>query len=182
MTGFNWPKIEDLDVDDLLTLPEGYRYELREGNLVIMTPSTFWHKAMAGRLYLLLHAAGLNVFQDPGVLGERPRDNRLPDLGVVDVVPPDMATYSNLPGSAYELVVEIVSENSLNGEYTDKMDWYARRCIPEYWIVDQAPGRPDGDALVQIHRLKPSDRGYAYVCERTLLLSQLEVEFRAKGA
>jgi Uma2 family endonuclease len=180
MTGFNWPNIEKLDVEDLLTLPEGYRYELREGNLVIMTPSTFWHKAMAGRLFLLLHAAGLNVFQDPGVLGDRPRDNRLPDLGVVDVVPPGMATYSNLPGSAYDLVVEIVSENSLNGEYTDKMDWYARRGIPEYWIVDQTPDRADADALVQIHRLKSSDGQQAYVWERSLLLSDLEAEFQSR--
>jgi Uma2 family endonuclease len=181
LTAFNWPPIEDLDVEDLLTLPEGYRYELREGNLVIMTSSTFWHKAMAGRLYLLLHGAGLNVFQDPGVLGDRPRDNRLPDLGVVDVVPPGMATYSNLPGSAYDLVVEIVSENSLNGEYTDKMDWYARRGIPEYWIVDQTPDRADSDALVRIHRLKQAERRYQYVCERTLRLSNLEEEYRAQG-
>jgi len=48
--GFNLPPIEDIDVEDLLALPEGYRYELREGNLVIITPLTFWHKAMARRL------------------------------------------------------------------------------------------------------------------------------------
>jgi len=180
VTDFNWPKIEDLDVEDLLTLPEGYRYELREGNLVIMTPSTYWHKLMARRLLLMLHAAGLNVLQDPGVLGDRPRDCRLPDLGVIDALPPGPASYSNLPGSAFRLVVEIVSENSLNGEYTDKMDWYARRGIPEYWIVEQAPGRPDGDALVQIYRLKPAGRGYAFVWERSLLLSELEAEYRAR--
>ena len=46
MASLNLPPIESIDVDDLLTLPEGYRYELHEGNLVIMTPSTFWHKSM----------------------------------------------------------------------------------------------------------------------------------------
>src|SRR5690242_4510221 len=106
MPSLNLPPIESLDVEDLLTLPEGYRYELHEGNLVIMTPSTFWHKDMARRLLLMLHRAGLNVFQDPGVLGVRPRDCRLPDLGVVDVLPPGTLKYSNLPGSAYRLVVE----------------------------------------------------------------------------
>ena len=179
MTSLNLPPIEDIDVEDLLALPEGYRYELHEGNLVIMTPSTFWHKAIAGRLYLLLHAAGLNVFQDPGVLGDRPRDNRLPDLGVVDVLPPGLASYSNLPGSAYRLAVEVVSENSQNGEYTDKMDWYAQRGIPEYWIVDHAPGHPDDDALVLVHTLSFSGGKAAYLCERELLLSELEVEYRA---
>jgi Uma2 family endonuclease len=181
MTSLNLPPIESIDVEDLLTLPEGYRYELREGNLVIMTPSTFWHKAMARQLLLLLHAAGLNAFQDRGVLGDRPRDCRLPDLGVVDILPPGLASYSNLPGSAYRLVIEIVSENSLNGEYTDKMDWYARRGIPEYWIVDQAPGRADDDALVQIYRLQHSDGTHAYAHERSLLLSQLEAEYGAKS-
>jgi Uma2 family endonuclease len=171
--------LDGLDVEDLLTLPQGYRYELREGNLVIMKPSTFWHKAMARRLLLMLNAAGLNVFQDPGVLGDRPRDCRLPDLGVVDLLPPGLASYSNLPGSAYRLVVEIVSENSQNGEYTDKMAWYAQRGIPAYWIADQAPGRPDDDALVLVHALSLSGGKPAYKCERELLLSELEAEYRA---
>jgi Uma2 family endonuclease len=180
MTSFNLPPIESIDVEDLPNLPEGYGYELHEGNLVIMTPSTFWHKVTARRLLLMLHAAGFNAFQDPGVLGDRPRDCRLPDVGVVDVLPPGLASYSNLPGSAYLLVVEVVSENSLNGEYTDKMDWYAQRGIPEYWIVDQAPDRADDDALVQIHRLMPSGGKRAYAWERSLLLSQLEAEYRAR--
>ncbi|MGW4948520.1 Uma2 family endonuclease [Actinoplanes sp. NPDC004185] len=181
MASINLPPIESIDVDDLLTLPEGYRYELHEGNLVIMTPSTFWHKSMAGRLFLLLHTAGLQVFQDPGVLGERPRDNRLPDLGVVDVLPPGLASYSNLPGSAYRLVIEIVSENSRNGEHTDKMAWYAQRGIPEYWIVEQTPERADDDALVLVHVLSHSGDGKsAYERERSLLLSELEAEHRAR--
>jgi Uma2 family endonuclease len=180
MTGLVLPPIEQLDVDDLASLPEGYRYELHEGNLVIMTPSSFWHKAMARRLMLMLHAAGADVFQDPGVRGDRPRDNRLPDLGVVTRLPPGLAAYSNLPGSAYSLVIEIVSEHSENGEYTDKAVWYAQRGIPEYWIVDQTPERVDDDALVLIHRLTLSGGHPAYVRQQTLLLSDLEVEYREK--
>jgi Uma2 family endonuclease len=183
MTSLNLPPIESLDVDDLLTLPEGYRYELHEGNLVIMTPSTFWHKEIAWRLLFMLRAAGLRAFQDPGVLGDRPRDNRLPDVGVVEGLPSGRATtsYSNLPGSAYRLVVEVVSENSQNGEYTDKMDWYAQRGIPEYWIVDQAPDRSDDDALVLVFRLAQPDGKPAYVRERNLLLSELEAEYEAQS-
>ena len=180
MPSLNLPPIESLDVEDLLTLPEGYRYELHAGNLVIMTPSTFWHKLIVRRLVFMLHAAGLDVFQDPGVLGDRPRDCRLPDVGVVAVeLPPRTTTYSNLPGSAFSLVVEVVSENSLNGEYTDKMDWYAKRGIPEYWIVDQTPDRDDDDAHVRILRLPPGKSTYAW--ERSLSLSELESEYRATG-
>src|SRR3569833_39586 len=150
MDGLYLPPIEKLDVDDLASLPKGYRYELHGGNLVIMTPSTFWHKAMARRLFLMLHAAGLEVFLDPGVLGDLPRDCRLPDLGVVTVLPPNLADYSNLPGSTYRQVIEVASENSLNGEYGDKALWYAERGIPEYWIVDRTPDRVHDDAIVHL--------------------------------
>jgi Uma2 family endonuclease len=184
LTDFNWPPIGDLDVEDLLTLPEGYRYELHAGNLVIMTPSTFWHKEIVWRLQSMLRAVGLKAFADPGVLGDRPRDNRLPDVGVVKTMPADevMSSYSNLPGSAYLLVAEVVSENSPNGEYTDKMAWYAERGIPEYWIVDQAPDRSSDDAIVLMHHLSTSGDKPAYALERELLLSELEAEYRAKGA
>jgi len=180
MTGLNLPPIEDLDVDDLLTLPEGYRYELHEGNLVIMTPGSFWHKLMAWRICTFLRAAGLNAFEDPGVLSGRRRDNRLPDVGILDVVPPGLSSFSNLPGSAYQLVVEVISKNSLNGEYTDKMDWYAQRGIPEYWIVEETAERADDDGVVQIYRLKLSGGKAAYALDGTRLVSELEAAHRAK--
>jgi len=176
MTSLNLPPIESLDVEDLLTLPEGYRYELHEGNLVIMTPSSFWHKAISGRLLLMLHAAGLNVFHTPDVRGDRPRDSRSPDLGVVPHLPAGLATYSSLPGSSYSLVIEI---GSCYGNYTDKAAWYAECGIPEYWIVDQAPDRSDEDALVRIHHLAQSEGKAAYRRERNILMSALEVEYRA---
>jgi Uma2 family endonuclease len=171
------PPIETLDVDDLNSLPEGYRYELHEGNLVIMTPSTYRHKVMARRLLLMLHAAGLEVFQDTGVLSDKPRDCRLPDLGVVAHLPPDLADYSNLPGSAYQLVIEIVSENSVNGEYTEKAAWYAERGIPEYWIVERTPDRVHDDATVIVLAL--SGEKPEYERQRTVRLSGLEAEYRA---
>ena len=182
MTGLNLPPIENLDVDDLASLPAGYRYELHEGNLVIMTPSTFWHKVMARRLLLMLYAAGLEVLQDTGVRGDRPRDSRLPDLGVVATLPADIADYSNLPGSAYRMVIEIVSENSANGEYTEKARWFAERSIPEYWIVDRTPERSHNDALVHLHRLTLAGDVPGYARERSVCLSDLEAEYSAKGA
>jgi Uma2 family endonuclease len=180
MTGFNLPPIGDLDVEDLLALPKGYRYELHEGNLVVMTPATFWHRTVARRVMLMLLSAGFDAFLDPGVLGDRPRDCRLPDVGVVTELPPGKNSYSNLPGSAYSLVVEVVSANSHNGEYGDKMQWYAERGIPEYWIVDQAPDGSEDDALVIIHRLEEFGGKVVYRCERSLLLSELEAERAAQ--
>ena len=177
MTRFWLPPIEDLDVEDLAALPKHYRYELREGNLVIAAPTSFWHREMAARLVIMLHRAGLNAFVDPGIKGDRPRDNRLADLGVVTRLPPGLATYSNLPASSFSLVVEIVSEGASNGEYTDKAAWYAEHGIPEYWIVDQAPDRSDDDAFVFVHRLLLAGGEPIYGRERNVLLSDLEREY-----
>lgn len=178
MDGLHLPPIETLDVEDLVYLPKGYRYELHGGNLVIMTPSTYWHKVMARRLLLMLYAAGFEVLQDPGVLSGKPRDCRLPDLGVLIDLPPDTADYSNLPGSAFRLVIEIVSENSANGEYGDKARWYAERGIPEYWIVDHTPDRVHDDAIV--HLMTLSGEKSEYERQRTVRLSELEAEYRAR--
>jgi len=181
MTDLSLPPIEEIDVDDLVLLPRGYRYELHDGNLVIMTPSTFWHKEMAWRLMLMHRMVGARAFQDPGVKGDRPRDCRLPDVGVVTKLPPNTTTLSNLPGSAYSLVIEIVSPGSVNGEYTEKAAWYAERGIPEYWIVEQTPDRDGDDALVSLHRLVlAGGQPPAYLRERTVLLSDLEAEFIQK--
>ena len=180
MPSINLPPIEDLDVDDLASLPKEYRYELHDGSLVVMTPSTYWHKVMARRLMLLLAAAGLDVLQDTGIRGDRPRDSRLPDLGVVNSLPPDVADYSSLSGSAFGMVIEIVSEASPNGEYGEKARWYAERGIPEYWIVDRTPERSHDDAIVHLHRLTLAGADPAYVRERTVRLSELEAEYRAK--
>ena len=182
MSGLNLPPIEDLDVDDLASLPKEYRYELHEGHLVVMTPSTYWHKVMARRLVMMLFAAGLEALQDSGVRGDRPRDLRLPDVGVIRELPYELADFSNLPGSAFQLVIEIVSEGSENGEFTDKAIWYARQGIPEYWIVQRTPERSHDDALVLLHRLVLTGKAPAYALERTVRLSELEIEYRAKGA
>jgi Uma2 family endonuclease len=175
------PPVEELDVEDLVSLPRGYRYELHEGSLVITPMPNYWHKAMAGRLLVMLHTAGLEAFHCPGVRGGRPRDTREPDLGVVTGLPGDPATYSHLPGSAFHLVVEIVAEGS-GGEYTDRAAWYAREGIPAYWIVDRGPAPSDDDAVVMLHRLVLSSGEPAYARERTIQLTDLEAEYRGKRA
>nr|WP_221377980.1 Uma2 family endonuclease [Actinoplanes polyasparticus] len=181
MTDVNLPKVEDLDVDDLASLPRGYRYELHDGNLVVMTPSTYWHKLMAQRLLLMLHAAGFRwVLQDTGIRGDRPRDCRIPDLGVLKKLPADMND-SNLPASAFQLIIEVVSEKSPNGEYRQKAQWYAERGIVEYWIVDRTPDRAPEDAVVHLHHLTLGAGEPAYTRQRSVLLTELEAEFRAKG-
>jgi len=182
MPSINLPPIEDLDVDDLASLPKEYRYELHNGSLVIMTPSIYWHKWMARRLVEMFCAVGLEALQETGIRGDRPRDNRVPDVGVLNSDLAEVAEDANLPGSVFRLIVEIVSANSGNGEYTEKAQWYAERGIPEYWVVDRTPERARDDAVVHLHRLALSGAAApAYVRERTVRLSELEAEYKAKG-
>jgi Uma2 family endonuclease len=147
-----------------------------------MTPSTYWHKLMAQRLLLMLHAAGFPlVLQDAGIRGSRPRDCRIPDVGVLIDLPADFDEVSHLPAAAFQLITEIVSENSPNGEYREKALWYAEHGIVEYWIVDRTPDRKREDALVHMHYLTLAGADPAYVRERSVRLSDLEAEFRAKS-
>jgi hypothetical protein len=53
--------------------------------------------------------------------------------------------------------------------------------LPEYWIVDRAPDRSHDDGLAHLHRLTLAGEAPAYVRERSVLLSDLEAEYRAKG-
>ena len=172
--------VPGVELEDLVSLPEGYRYDLHDGNLVVGEQSNFWHKMMCARLLLTLHAAGLDVLQDTGIRGDRPRDCRHPDIGVMISRPANSADYSYLPGSAFRLVIEIVSEESASVDYGDKALWYAERGIPEYWIVDRTPERSHDDALVHLHRLTLAGGKPAYARERTVRLSDLEAEYRSR--
>ncbi|GIE33206.1 hypothetical protein Ait01nite_062510 [Actinoplanes italicus] len=128
----------------------------------------------------ILFAAGLDVLQDCGVKGVRPRDLRLPDLGVlVQPSPGEPASYSYLPPSAYAMVIEIVSKNSPNGEFLEKKLWYAEHGIPEYWIVEETPDRSDEDGVITILRLDESSDKPDYLEVRSLLVSELETEYRS---
>lgn len=180
MTGtnrLNMSLLKDLDVDDLTHLPKGFRYELWSGNLLIMTPSTFWHREMTGRIYYMLRAAGLRVFNDPGVRGRRPRDLRLADVGVVTGLPPGGLGRSNLPPEFYSLLVEVVSRNSPNGEFLEKKLWYAEHGIPEYWIIEETPEGFVNEGVVTILKLDEAGDEPEYIEERSLLLSDLEAEY-----
>jgi len=94
--------------------------------------------------------------------------------------PAYVADYSYLPGSAFQLVIEIVSDETAKGDYGDKARWYAECGIPEYWIVDRTLDRAPRDGLVHLHRLRVSGGVAAYERERTVRVAELEAEYRAR--
>lgn len=160
----------DLTVDDLLSLPTDYRYELHEGNLYVMSPAIMWHSRICSRLYNALRAAGKVAYVEVGIKF-RERDSRTPDIAVFKDPPDENRAF--FPPSDFLLVVEIVSPSSEDSDRIYKPQHYARARIPEYWRVERAD---DGDdALIFQHELTPTAHGTpVYVQTEVTKLSQLE--------
>ncbi len=125
--------------EDYLKTPEDKRYELINGEL-LMTPSPIPnHQRISGKLEFVVRK-----FVTENNLGEvfdAPCDVYLDDENVVQ---PDILFISknrldiigkrNIQG-APDLVVEIISENSVYRDMVQKKRLYARLGVKEYWIV-----------------------------------------------
>ena len=128
------------------------RYELVNGELVVMPPESDLNQRIA--IFLLIYfsqqgipAYRLRVGTEMVVSGSR-ATTRLPDLVVLSE---ELATA--LEGASRstvtldmpppELVVEVVSpgKKGIDRDYRYKRSEYAARGIAEYWIVDPIEGR-----------------------------------------
>ena len=126
--------------EDYLNTPEDKRYELLDGEL-IMVPSPTWpHQRTELKL-----GSRLGGFVERNELGETataPLDVILSDT---DVVQPDLLfvsherthiiTHNNIQG-APDLVVEILSPSTAQRDLTFKRRLYAKHGVKEYWQVN----------------------------------------------
>ena len=129
-----------LTYEDYRNAPEDVRYELLEGELVMIAAPNIAHQRAVLKLGSIL-----SDFVLERVLGEvfiAPTDVVLSDTNVVQ---PDVLFVSrermsivdadNVKGSP-DMVVEIVSPNNPEGDLVRKRDIYARHGVGEYWIAD----------------------------------------------
>lgn len=162
--------------EDFEKLPnvEGVRYELVEGNLVIMNAFyAAWHGHMIHRLLNLFSAHGYSAFPERGVrIG--PGDRRSADIGVFHKPLTDLQAAFHDPAE-FSHLVEVLSADSRDNDWHDKPRVYASAGIPEYWIVDEHP-TDNLDGVVSMHRLTLSDDGRHYVLYRQASVKQLESE------
>ena len=126
---------------DYKSLPESEtkRYELMEGELIMVPSPNEYHQRVSGRLEFILRAfvEGKNL----GRVYYAPLDVHLGE----DVVQPDILfvsrecfsiiTEEEIRG-APDLVVEILSPATAERDRTYKKTLYARHGVREYWIVD----------------------------------------------
>ncbi len=126
---------------EFLAIPDdGRRYELVEGERVLMTSPTRWHQKLLRRLS---EAVGGHV--DRERLGEvyfSPIDVHLddrnapqPDLVYVSFARPERLADARIEG-APDLCVEILSPSTHRHDRVRKLNLYARFGVPHYWIID----------------------------------------------
>ena len=127
--------------EDYLATPKDERYELLDGDLMMVPAPNVKHQRVSAQLYVQLH----RFINDHGLgtLLYAPCDVVLSD---VDVVQPDILFVSrdreeelikpdNVRG-APDLVIEILSPSTETKDRGLKHDLYGRHGVTEYWLVD----------------------------------------------
>ena len=122
------------------------RYELVDGELILMPPASFLHSDIIDFIADLFKAIAfehkLDVKVKTGDVGVRTGINssRIPDISVIDGIvwrsmPRDASAVIEVP---LLLAVEVVSPGTeqIERDYIDKVTEYQNSGIAEYWIVD----------------------------------------------
>ncbi|PSB37453.1 hypothetical protein C7B69_03710 [filamentous cyanobacterium Phorm 46] len=138
---------QKMSLEEYLNFDDGTdtRYELENGELIVMPPESELNCRIA--IFLLIYLAQQGIpshrltMKTEIVVNSSRVGTRLPDVMVLSE---ELATA--LEGSSRStimmdmppplLVVEVVSPHQENRDYRYKRSEYAARRIPEYWIVD----------------------------------------------
>ncbi len=137
-----------------LTPPEGERWELLDGAVVVSPRPSLWHQEVAARLFEALRAlqragAGRTWYEVDVALGER--DVPIPDLVFVRADRPDVIQPHAIVGPP-DLVVEVLSPSTKRRDRGPKRRLYARAGVPTLWVID--PGEDPDDDRVDVYRLR----------------------------
>ncbi|MEL7036086.1 MAG: Uma2 family endonuclease [Cyanobacteria bacterium J06592_8] len=134
---------QKLTFEDYLNYDDGTnnRYELEDGELIIVNPPTFDHALIIRYLTNAFEAeiSRLNLpWVTLGNVGVRTSINRsrIPDISLIARDQITRRDVSAVLESATLLAVEIVSSESKTRDYRYKRSEYSVVGIPEYWIVD----------------------------------------------
>ena len=145
---------------DYLALPGDERYELHDGELVLVASPNEPHQRVAKRLawqMMTLEERSLGqVYFAPFDVILSDTEVVQPDLLFVSQERSHIITHANVQG-APDLVVEILSPPTANRDWTYKRELYARHGVKELWIVD-----PDA-MIVWVMLLRDDDFGLAGV-------------------
>jgi Uma2 family endonuclease len=115
-----------------------------EGEVIVHMPASELHQAvkifLATLLNLFVNLSRLGRVLDAPFEMRLERSAREPDILFVAEANLTQLTDKRLMGPA-DLVVEIVSDDSVGRDRDDKFYEYEAARIPEYWIIDPRPNR-----------------------------------------
>lgn len=123
----------------------GRRGEWVDGEVIVFMATSIRHARMVAFLVLLL-GSYLGIRRSGEVIAQdfelRTREGaaREPDIFVVLNEHRDRFEENRLRGAA-DVVVEVISPDSVTRDRRDKLAEYAAAGVPEYWVVDPREGR-----------------------------------------
>jgi len=132
-----------LTYDDYANLPGDERYELIDGELILVASPSEIHQAILLNLILLVQSAHNRLgrlYCAPFDVILTERDVVQPDLLFVSNDRLDIITSANVQG-APDLVVEILSPSTSRLDRTRKRELYERHAVKEMWLVDPAESK-----------------------------------------
>jgi Uma2 family endonuclease len=125
------------DVTRIAAEDASHRFELSEGNLIVMPPGTWRHQEISLLMsaWFLNHGFRGRVNVAPGVrTASDDRNGRIPDLVVTSAAVDGRTIW--LPPELVALAVEIVSDGSERMDRWLKPIEYAEAGIPLFWRVE----------------------------------------------
>jgi Uma2 family endonuclease len=138
------------NVDDYMNLPNDERYELIEGDLLVVPRPALRHQFICGniihqiKIYLESNDVGKAYQEVDVLLGD---NVVVPDIVFISKDRMEIAGEQNVQG-APDLVIEILSPSSRAYDKKKKSKLYWRYGVKEYWLVD-----PDAN-LVEVYYLE----------------------------
>lgn len=150
LTGHAPPRLRMTYEQYLEWADEDTHAEWVDGEVIFQMPATELHQSMLGFIHalLLLYVSRLKlgrVFTAPFPMRlEEQASQREPDLLVVTNDNLSRVRRQYLYGRA-DLVVEIISDESVRRDRHEKFREYEDAGIPEYWVLDARPGRRRAD-------------------------------------
>jgi len=126
--------------NDYRTAPEDKRFELLDGELLLVPAPTTYHQRVLRelfvRLYIFVTSQGLGeVFIAPCDVVLSNYDVVQPDILYVSNERAHIITSDNIQGGP-DLVAEILSPSTADRDLGYKKALYARYGVMEYWVVD----------------------------------------------
>ena len=127
--------------EDYHNTPDDIRYELLDGELIMVPAPNMFHQTTSKKLFWKLEPLeerGLGpVFHPPTDVVFSDTDTVQPDIVFVSTERAHIITEQNIRG-APDLIVEILSPSTANRDRTFKRTLYERYGVTEYWMVDPA--------------------------------------------